>query len=281
MFRVPQPLESISSVHPLCASTIRDLNVRAAIAGLGGALQAAEDLYLATAPHSLHTIVPGGSLVGSHGTVDHTRMVWLYDVRFVAGPAREIYDKLRALAPHDICPLCGHNHVSTLDHVLPKTAYPAYTVTPINLVPSCMDCNVAKRTSQPANAHSNPIHPYFDDLDGDVWLVAEFVDQSPTVTFSVNPPASWSVDLKARVLNQFKILNLSRLYASNASSELSQQSEALRRVFDRGGPVDVATFLGDQCASREAYRRNSWQSALYRCWASSPFFCNEGWVLRP
>lgn len=61
------------------------------------------------------------------------------------------------------CPICGHFYPPTLDHVLPKTKYAQYTVTPINLVPMCTYCNGAKGQSDIG------FHPYFQDfsqLDG-------------------------------------------------------------------------------------------------------------------
>lgn len=57
------------------------------------------------------------------------------------------------------CPICGNYYENrTLDHVLPKSRYTQYTVTPINLVPMCLNCNKAKGTSRIS------FHPYFQDL---------------------------------------------------------------------------------------------------------------------
>jgi len=67
------------------------------------------------------------------------------------------------------CPICGNYYSdSTLDHVLPKTRYTQYAVTPINLVPMCFSCNKAKGKSDIS------FHPYFQNLSQLEGLKFEF-----------------------------------------------------------------------------------------------------------
>ena len=58
------------------------------------------------------------------------------------------------------CPICdcsfGYSQV-TLDHILPKSKFPIYSITPINLVPTCYNCNMRKNDIVP----SKVLHPYF------------------------------------------------------------------------------------------------------------------------
>lgn len=58
------------------------------------------------------------------------------------------------------CPICdcpfAYSQV-TLDHILPKSKFPLYAITPINLVPTCHNCNMRKGKSVP----SKVLHPYF------------------------------------------------------------------------------------------------------------------------
>ena len=62
------------------------------------------------------------------------------------------------------CPICEQNRPNmTIDHVLPKSKFSQYTVTPVNLVPMCLDCNKSKGDSEIF------FHPYYQDfskLDG-------------------------------------------------------------------------------------------------------------------
>lgn len=60
------------------------------------------------------------------------------------------------------CPFCGGDGARTIEHYLPQTSYPEFSVYSLNLLPSCGSCN-SKRNS--LNAHGaivSPLHPYFD-----------------------------------------------------------------------------------------------------------------------
>jgi hypothetical protein len=167
--------------------------------------------------------------------------------------------------------------VSTLDHYLPKSRFPALSVAPINLVPACSDCNHAKLHRSPTTASDAFLHPYFDHIETDVWLRAEVVLASPAaIRFHVLPPPHWTAVLAARVNLQFTVLGLSALYASQAADELCSIRYSLTLQFDAGGAPAVRTTLLDREASYGAYRTNSWQRAMYSALAGSTWFCEEG-----
>ena len=58
------------------------------------------------------------------------------------------------------CPVCdcsfAYSQV-TLDHILPKSKFPFLSITPINLVPTCYNCNMRKNDGIP----SKVLNPYF------------------------------------------------------------------------------------------------------------------------
>lgn len=60
------------------------------------------------------------------------------------------------------CPICdcsfAYSQV-TLDHILPKSKFPIFSITPINLVPTCYNCNMRKNNRIP----SKVLNPYFHD----------------------------------------------------------------------------------------------------------------------
>lgn len=72
------------------------------------------------------------------------------------------------------CPTCGGMGTSSVDHYLPKAAYPNLALFSWNLVPAC-DCNY-KRTAtvKGINLNQIPIHPYFDDGLHERLMKAEF-----------------------------------------------------------------------------------------------------------
>lgn len=77
------------------------------------------------------------------------------------------------------CPYCGLPGSITLDHYLPRfrTGFPQFSALSLNLVPACMECQLAKssyfsnrmlskrpkcRINQRASNYKRVLHPYFD-----------------------------------------------------------------------------------------------------------------------
>jgi hypothetical protein len=84
--------------------------------------------------------------------------------------------EMRDDAIHDICAMCGAHHVSSLDHIFPKHAYPEYAVFSANLVPACQ-CNARRgTTSHGNNPGERVLHPYFDVVLERRLIAAHFDD---------------------------------------------------------------------------------------------------------
>ncbi|WP_419880601.1 hypothetical protein ACN6MY_13185 [Peribacillus sp. B-H-3] len=163
--------------------------------------------------------------------------------------------------------------VSTLDHHLPKAKYPALAVTPINLIPSCYDCNKTKTAARPLRAEEETLHPYFDDIEDDLWLEAEVLPQKPLgFKFYVERPDNWDELKYKRVKNHFSTFKLGPLYSIFAAEEFSMRDLTLKKIFDKSGPTELKTQLEDYVESTERVHLNSWQSAMFRALARSEWF---------
>lgn len=70
------------------------------------------------------------------------------------------------VSPSDYCPVCGvsynpeFNYIKTLEHVLPKSRYQQYILSPINLVYFCDLCNSSKGDE----VNESLFHPYFSNI---------------------------------------------------------------------------------------------------------------------
>ncbi|KWO50060.1 hypothetical protein WT98_17165 [Burkholderia territorii] len=83
---------------------------------------------------------------------------------------------LRRDAEQRVCPMCGSMHRGTLDHLLPKQDYPAFSVFSLNLIPACK-CNSKRgRNVRGAAAGERVLHPYFDECLASRLVVAQFED---------------------------------------------------------------------------------------------------------
>jgi len=215
------------------------------------------------------------------GAVSGDEIVKVYTHRMVpkTSKGRPIYDRIRLAPVHRICPLCGIGTVNTLDHYLPKTHFPIYSVTPNNLVPACTWCQGEKSEYFPTTEGGQLLHPYFDDIDSEVWLTAEVVAGAPAgFRYFASPPDHWTQTAKARVAVHLKKLNLPVLFSSNAGSRLSEIRDRLARLHQQGGVDAVREHLHEELISLEADHMNSWVAAMYRAAVESDSFCNGGFL---
>lgn len=60
------------------------------------------------------------------------------------------------------CPMCGSSDVGTVEHYLPKTPFPEFSIFSFNLLPSCSICNSKRGSKHDNNVKSQLLHPIFD-----------------------------------------------------------------------------------------------------------------------
>lgn len=214
--------------------------------------------------------------------LDTELMSTIYKRHFVrnGSPSRPLYEQIRMAPEHGICPLCKQRFVAAVDHYLPQTSHPKLTLTPLNLVPACSDCNKAKLAQTAQNAGQQSLHPYFDDLGNARWLLAEVRPSiPPTISFCVAPPPGWSQVIATRVQHHFSMFGIANLYAAQAASELADIAYSLTEVGGTSGVVGIRAHLEREFRSRSDRDPNSWQAALYAALATSNWFCTEGYRL--
>ncbi|MFH2065432.1 MAG: hypothetical protein ABIK15_09575 [Pseudomonadota bacterium] len=258
MVRNPALREQLQAIRPVVETEAADYDVKAAN----------NQLYLKQ-PHD-HI-----------GAVSRDNMVKVYTLRMVpkTSTGRSIYNKIMLAPVNGRCPLCGIGTVNTLDHYLPKSHFPVYSVTPNNLVPVCNWCQGGKSEYYPTTEGEQLLHPYFDDVDNEIWLASEVVGGAPAgFRYFASPPDHWTASVKERVVAHLKKLNLLKLFSSNAGSRLSEIRARLTILHQKGGEGAVYEHLCEELASIEANYKNSWTAAMYRAAVASDWFCNGGFI---
>jgi hypothetical protein len=213
------------------------------------------------------------------GEVTIKEMKDVYTNFFVpkASLGRFLYDKILALPHNSKCPYCFHRQVSTIDHYLPKAYYPLLSIVPYNLVPSCKDCNTGMLSQHATQASEEMLHPYYDNIESELWLKAEVIQTSPvSVSYYVDCPGSWNDLLKKRVKFHFNTLELNLLYSLEAANELNNIRYLLQNEYDIGGQMGVRQHISEQANSRRRNHINSWQTAFYTALENDGWFCDGG-----
>ena len=280
MWTLDRPAHTARATYRACISRVRDPVLRARLEAATQTIVDASAVFDdAASRHVLHEIVRQ-AVVAPDVTTEEMEKVYTQRMAREGAPGRGVYDDIFGSAPQGRCPLCAQRLVATLDHHLPKAHYPALSVAPLNLVPSCMDCNKLKLHAFPQTAEQVPLHPYYDDLGQDRWLLASVVETCPAaVRFRITRPAGWDDVLTARVRNHFQTLNLAMLYAAEAAEELVNIRHQLIDIHDTGGREEVRNELANRALSCATGRPNGWRCATYRAWTESDWFCDGGFAL--
>lgn len=95
----------------------------------------------------------------------------LYDQRAGNGPINRIR---RPVVPFKSCPMCGSLGGRSLDHALPRSLFPEFSILRENLVPACTMCNSDEKGSiyRGTQRPERFIHPYYDRwASSALWLV--------------------------------------------------------------------------------------------------------------
>ena len=278
------PKEEPQVVYQTCVNSITNEDLRNRLNALTNTIEASASEYHQKAKvNQLYTLPPNdcGNDDIALGSVTKNELKNVYSAHMVgrSKPARAIYDSLLSRAPLGRCPFCGMGHASTLDHYLPKTKYPQLSVVPLNLVPSCKDCNTGKSTAVATTAESQSLHPYYDHeyFIDEQWLYAEVIQTKPaTIRFFVQVPDNWDPISKKRVQSHFRDFKLASRYSIEASNQIACLKDILSRYMESCGLEGVRQYLMIEAEGNYKLHVNSWQTAMSQALANSDWYCGSG-----
>lgn len=277
MRSLPKPTDNASLILSRCLSSIQDVDLRNRVTESLPLISNSENIYDALGTASQLFSIPETNHVGSV-TVDEMKSIYSR-FRRKNGRARDIYDRIRLAAPNNICPLCNQLPVTTLDHHLSQSYHAEFVVTPFNLVPACKSCNLDTRARRPGIASEQTLHPYYHDVDDQIWLTATVLETNPpSLVFFANPPPIpvWPQLKREMVINHFNTFGLNKLYGTHAAVEMVNISYDIVKIYESEGAVGVRADLLERAANRRNIVRNSWQAATHQGLAESAWFCSEG-----
>ena len=191
------------------------------------------------------------------------------------GIGRDVYDELLLLADDAICPYCLIGNVTTLDHYLPKANYIDYAITPMNLIPSCVDCNSNKSDEIYDIEEKLLINSYIEDITSINWLEGELIEAFPiTFKFKIKSNLGSSV-LRSRLERQFFKLELDLRYGNTASRIFRIRVKSIVIDYLSGGLEAVRKKLESDKSSAEFFNLNSLEAKVYESLLNSNWFMRK------
>ncbi len=218
-----------------------------------------------------HDFVVAGNLTKSELT-----NLYEYYLREKEKPGRIIYDTLMVSAKEK-CPFCGGiGRPKNLDHFIPKAFFPQFSIIPLNLIPSCRDCNMDGKGQAFASVASEQIiHPYLDKsiFFTQKWVYAKIETYDPcSIEYFVYPPDNWIPVDKERVTTHFHNFELSKRYSIQAAEELSILIDQRKGIMKKFSPDEFREYLSS--FTNSPIFINHWKKVMYHCLANDEEFCN-------
>lgn len=280
---VSKPDLEFSSVLDTCIAGVGNSNIRMRLSMLKNSLidnsieyenrAKAEELYLLDSYSAEGVTVP---------LVLKKELTNLYDhqVARKGRPGRCYYDKLRSSAPHGLCPFCGISTARTLDHIMPKSHYPNFSIFPFNLVPCCRDCNTEKLDQIATSDKEQKMHPYFDNFTSEQWLFACVINcDGPIITFYTITKPEWGIKKNSKITGHLSTYDLYDRFGDLASCELVGIKSQLQHLYENGGAEAVKSDLVARASSHRNNYINSWQTAMYQALSQTFWYYNGGFSL--
>ena len=276
MKTIAKPTITVREVFLKCISSVDDAKLKDSLTNCVETLEAAETDF--DKKFNTHEIYQISRVANIYGPIGKDQMKVVYDYRMVkvGMPGRKYYDQIMDSAPNGKCPLCSVRIADTLDHYLPKMKYPVYSVTPLNLVPACIQCNKGKLTDYPTSSEEQSLHPYYDDVENELWIKANVLQTTPvSLEYFASPPTNWSHIQKDRVVFHFATYNLNGLFSSHANEELRGAIGQMINLYNND-PQLLRAHLRECHNSRLALGINSWQAVMYGALLNDEWFCKGG-----
>lgn len=248
-------------IYEICVKNYTDPNKKQRLLACKHLVEADSSNYQKLVPHQIDKFIVSDIPTD----VSSSELKSVYDEKFAKAAAvgRPYYDLIMAQVERGICPICGVRMVSTLDHYLPKAKVPTLSVTPCNLIPSCRDCNMDKKTEMILEPNATPVHLYFDRIPAEPWLCVD-VGENLEITYFIACPDGWDESMRGRVEKHLETYHLHKLYSAHASTEIEDKRRMWRKLIDLGLDQEVFEDIREMRSSAEANDLNSWKSALYR-----------------
>lgn len=183
----------------------------------------------------------------------------MYKSWFVRSP---IYNQLRVRSEY--CAYCYVDFVSELDHYYSKEKYPEVAILPVNLIPSCADCNRKK------SEKTGYVQPYFEDVSQYQWLRIELVYEDkgnkPVPVFSLEKPSKMPRSLFKKLKSQLKNTLFIVKITQSATDEILTYWDVWKNL--AMGNENLTSFtdfiVGTIVSFKNTFGINYWKVLLYQ-----------------
>lgn len=169
------------------------------------------------------------------------------------------------------CPFCSEaGRPNTLDHFLPKSKYPEYSILSKNLVPMCDICQGSDAKGSKVLDSDDKrmfLHPYYDEIEDLEILVLKIkppYDKGTNFKFKVSPSIH-DIELKELCIRHVKELNIDMRYREYFSSQYVRLKKLVRMMLSEGMSSNkIKNELASFYRERLITGINYWDTVFYK-----------------
>lgn len=165
-----------------------------------------------------------------------------------------------------LCPVCGIDPPTELDHHLPQSEFKPLSIHTRNLVPMCHLCNHAKLAGFDEDG-AGFLHPYYDlmpDIDF-VKATVTIEGKALVASFAIDLTAALPAGFAGRLSDQMMELDLDARYQKEVNTYIISHAAALHLASRSSGQQGVQKMLRLQAkCETKAFHRNHWRPVLLR-----------------
>lgn len=167
-----------------------------------------------------------------------------------------------------VCPNCTINTINSFDHYLPQSEFAEYADNPINLIPSCTECNGHKSSVWRKGGERLFLNLYIDDLPNVQYLFVTLTiaddKRSVDAKFEVkNPNGVIDADLYKKIDYHYDKLELCERFRAHREEVLSGLANEIFKLKDvLADDVIKSVVMSDVANDRKRFGYNYWKAIL-------------------
>jgi 5-methylcytosine-specific restriction endonuclease McrA len=177
-----------------------------------------------------------------------------------------ILESMRNRHKLPFCPCCGEpGKPGTLDHYLPKSKYPEFSIVVENLTPMCTDCQGLKGNDvKDEDGNKVYIHPYYDPIEQ---VLIELDIRPPyenPSAFIASVPSDTLEPLKSLTKRHIKEIDFVDRFEEYCSNEYSDLLSTLAEEQEDESREPVSKTISRFLTKARKQSENRWEAIFYR-----------------
>ena len=159
------------------------------------------------------------------------RILYSFKSKVIKDLKRKI-DDVQLNIISNTCQNCTINSVNTMDHVLGQALFPEHAVNPLNLFPSCGECNGYKSDTLVKDGKRKFLNLYLDNLPEKQYL---FVD----IDRDINNDLQWSFNIENRNGLDKDLFNLIKTHYESLYLQKRMRVKSIKYVTELINSINV------------------------------------------